>query len=184
MQCTQTLWLHAFGTRKNWVIHINSMRGKKNENPVNARFTQGLFQKLTKFITQSYLSLLNSFSFLSRFSVSLKSLNNYFFRRFAYTSLLNRLSVLINYVLCDLLMTFSTPSCFPRFSGPRFFRVEVFQCPRFSGSRFFWVQVFQEQCNSDRSGALHMSPKVKIPRHFHIPFFEPILQLKKKHHRI
>ena len=35
-----------------------------------------------------YLSLLNSFLFLSRFSVSLKSLNNYIFRRFAYKSLL------------------------------------------------------------------------------------------------
>ena len=29
MQCTQTLWRHALSTRKNWIIHINWMRGKK-----------------------------------------------------------------------------------------------------------------------------------------------------------
>ena len=93
------------------------------------------FQKLIKFITQSYLSLLNSFLFLSRFYVSLKSLNNYLSRRFAYKSLLNRFSVLINYIMwfsnhC------STSSCLPRFSGSRFFLVQVFQSPGFSGSRF------------------------------------------------
>ena len=31
---------------------------------------------------------------------------------------------------------FSTSSCFPRFSGSRFFRVQVFQGPGFSGSGF------------------------------------------------
>ena len=117
---------------------------KKIENTVNARFTQGLFWKLIKFFTQSYLSLLNSFSFLSRFSVSLKSLNNYFFRRFAYMSLLNRLSVLINYIMGSSNQFFYI-QLFPTFFRVEVFRVQVFQGPGFSRSRFFWAQVFQGQ---------------------------------------
>ena len=149
---------------KNWVIYINWMGGKKIENTVNVRFTQGLlqlfftffvqkaskwaynllqffisywkkFQKLIKFITQSYLLLLNSILFLSRFYVSLKSLNNYFFR-FSYKSLLNRLPVLIDYIMWSS-NHFSISSCFLHFSGSRFFKVQVFQGPGpGSGSRF------------------------------------------------
>ena len=89
-----------------------------------------------KFITQSYVSLLNSFLFLSRFSVSLKGLNNYFFRKFAYKSLLNRFSVLMNYIMW-FSNHFSTSSCLPHFSGSRFYRVQVFQGLGFSGFRFF-----------------------------------------------
>ena len=92
-------------------------------------------------ITQSCLSLLNSYLFLNRFSVSLKSLSNYFFGRFAYKSLLNRFSVLINYIMWSF-NHLSTSTCFPRFSGSSFFRVQVFQTPGFSGSRFFRVQFF------------------------------------------
>ena len=86
---------------------------------------------------------MNSFLFLIRFSVSLKSLNNYFFRRFAYRSLLNRFSVLINYIIWSSNHC-STPSCFPRFSGSRFLRVQLFQDPGFlgSGSRI-WIQVLE-----------------------------------------
>ena len=91
------------------------------------------FKKLLKIITQPYLSLLNPFFLLSRFSVSLKSLNNYFFRRFACKSILNRFSVLINYIMWSS-NYFSTSSCFLRFSGSRLFRVQVFHCPGFSGS--------------------------------------------------
>ena len=93
---------------------------------------------------QSYLWLLNSFLFLSRFSVSLKSLRNYFFRRFAYKFLLNRFSVLIN-CICGLLIIFLHPAVFYIFKGPgsRFINVQVFQSSGFSGSRFFSVQVFQ-----------------------------------------
>ena len=80
----------------------------------------------------SYLSLLNSFLFLSRFSVSLKSLDNYFFRWFAYKSLFIRFSVLISYNLCPS-NHLSISSCFPCFSGSRFFRFWV-QGPE-SGSR-------------------------------------------------
>ena len=132
---------------KNWVIQINWMRGKKN-----GKFTQGLLQLFftsfgkkhlneyiiyynfsfliekalrNKFITQSYLSFLNSFLFLSRFSVSLKSLKSYFFRRFAYKSLLNRFRVLINYVM---------------WSSSSFFYNKLF--PTFFMFRFFWVQIF------------------------------------------
>ena len=86
-----------------------------------------------KIITQSYLSLLNSFLFLSRFSVSLKSLNNYFFKRFAYKSIHNRFSVLINHIMWSS-NHFSTSSCFLRFLGSRLFRAQVFQGPGFSGS--------------------------------------------------
>ena len=81
----------------------------------------------------NYLSLLNSFLFLSRFPVSLKSLDNYFFRWFTYKSLLSRFSVLISYNMCSS-NHFSISSCFPCFSGSRFFRVQVFQGPG-SGSR-------------------------------------------------
>ena len=97
-------------------------------------------------LLQSYLLLLNSFLFLSRFSATLKSLSNYVFRRFAYKSLLNRFSVLINYIMW-FSSPFSTSSCFLQicagFSGFRFFEVQVFQDTAFSESRFFKVQVFQ-----------------------------------------
>ena len=76
----------------------------------------------------TYLSLLNSFLFLSRFSVSLKSLDNYFFRLFACKSLLSRSSVLISYNMWSS-NHFSISSWFPCFSGSRFFRVQVFQGP-------------------------------------------------------
>ena len=90
----------------------------------------------------TYLSLLNSFLFLSRFSVSLKSLDNYFFRWFAYKSLLSRFSVLISYNMCSS-NHFSISSRFPCFSRSRFFRVLVFQGRDFSRSRFLRVQVFR-----------------------------------------
>ena len=91
----------------------------------------------------TYLSLLNSFLFLSRFSVSLKSLDNYFFRWFAYKSLFSRFSVLISYNMWSS-NHFSISSRFPCFSRSRFFRVQVFQARGFSRSRFFRVQVFQD----------------------------------------
>ena len=81
-----------------------------------------------KIITQSYLSLLNSFLFLNRFSVSLKRLNNYFFKGFAYKSILNRFSVLINYITWSA-NHFPTSRCFLRFLGLRLLRVHVFQGP-------------------------------------------------------
>ena len=103
------------------------------------------FSSLLRSLT--YLSLLNSFLFLSRFSVSLKSLDNYFFRWFAYKSLLSRFSVLISCNMCSS-NNFSISSrfqCFQGlgFSGSRFFKDQVFQGPGFSGSRFFRVQVFR-----------------------------------------
>ena len=95
------------------------------------------FQKLIKFITQSYLFIISEFIFI------LKCLpNNYFFRWFAYKSLLSRFSVLISYNMCSC-NHFSISSRFQCFSRSRFFRVQVFQGPGFSGSRFFRVQVFQ-----------------------------------------
>ena len=93
------------------------------------------FQKHIKFITQSYLSLLNLFLFSSRFFVSLKSLDKSFFRWFAYKYLLTRFSVLISYNMRSS-NHFSISSCFPCFSRSRFFRVQVFQGPGpGSGSR-------------------------------------------------
>ena len=70
----------------------------------------------------TYLALLNSFLFLSRFSVSLKSLDNCFFRWFAYKPLLSRFSGLISYMWSS--NHFSISSCFPCFAGSRFFRVQ------------------------------------------------------------
>ena len=88
------------------------------------------FQKLIKFITQSYLFIISEFIFI------LKCLpNNYFFRWFAYKSLLSRFSVLISYNMWPS-NHFFISSCFPCFSGSRFFRVQVFQGPSpRSGSR-------------------------------------------------
>ena len=80
------------------------------------------------------MSLLNSFLLLvlSTFSVFLKSLSDYFFSWLAYKSLLNRFSVLINYiVLCGLPIFFLHPAVSHAFHGPGF-----------SGSSFFTVQVF------------------------------------------
>ena len=83
----------------------------------------------------TYLSLLNSFLYLSRFSVSLKSVDDYFFRWFAYKSLFSRSSVLISFNMWSS-NHFSMSSCFPCFSGSRFFRVKLFQGPGpGSGSR-------------------------------------------------
>ena len=71
------------------------------------------FQKLIKFITQSYLFIISEFIFI------LKCLpNNYFFRWFAYKSLLSRFSVLISYNMWSS-NHFSISSCFPRFLGSR-----------------------------------------------------------------
>ena len=83
------------------------------------------FDKLIKFITQSYLFIISEFIFiLSRFSISLKSLDNYFFRWFACKSRFSRFSVLISYNMWSS-NHFSISSCFPCFSGSRFFRVRA-----------------------------------------------------------
>ena len=84
-----------------------------------------IFRNLSSLLCNlTYLSLLNSFLCLSRFSVSLKSLHNYFVRWFAYKSLLSRFSVLISYNMWSS-NHLSISSCFPCFSGSRFFRVWV-----------------------------------------------------------
>ena len=102
------------------------------------------FQKLIKFIMQSYLFITSEFIFILRqICVSLKSLDNYFFRWFAYKSLLSRFSVLISYNMWPS-NHFSISNRFPCFSGSRFFSVQVLQGPGFYGFRFFrtwvWVQ--------------------------------------------
>ena len=79
------------------------------------------FQKLIKFITQSYLFITSEFIFIS---ISLKCLDDYFVRWFAYKSLFSRFSVLISYNMWSS-SHFSISSCFPYFSGSRFFRVRV-----------------------------------------------------------
>ena len=93
------------------------------------------FQNLSSLLRNvTYLSLLNSFLFFSRFS--LKSLDNYFFRWFAYKSLFSRFSVLISYNMWSS-NHFSISSCFPCFSSTRFFRIRVFRVRvQVPGSRF------------------------------------------------
>ena len=59
----------------------------------------------------TYLSLLNSFLLLSRFSASLKSLDNCFFRWFAYKSLLSR------FIIYGLLIIFPYPAVSHVFQG-------------------------------------------------------------------
>ena len=90
------------------------------------------FLKLIKYITQSYLSLLNSILLLvlSTLSVFLKSLSDYFFIWPAYKSLL-----IVNKLYCLMWSSnlFPASSCFP------FFMVRVFLGPGpglGSGSRF------------------------------------------------
>ena len=78
-----------------------------------------------KFITQSYLSLLIFFLFLSAFSVFL---NDYFLRCLVCKSLLSRFLVIINYIMQSYNL-FSVSNCFPNVSGLRFFSTQVFQGP-------------------------------------------------------
>ena len=89
----------------------------------------------------TYLPLLDSFLFLSTFSVFLKSLNNNFFQM-AY---LQVCSVLINCTMRSSFFLHPAVSYVfhgPGFSGSRFFKVQEFQGPGFSGARFFRVQIF------------------------------------------
>ena len=88
-------------------------------------------------ITQSYLSLLNSFLLLvsSTFSVFLKSLSDYFFSLLTYQSPLKIVSVNKLYCLMWSSNLFFASSCFPRFSWSRFFRVQVFLGPGLRSSR-------------------------------------------------
>ena len=84
-----------------------------------------IFRNLSSLLHNlTYLSILNSFLFLSAFSIFLKSLNNHFFRWLVYKSLLSRFSVLTNYTLRPS-NVFSASNC-PRFSWSRFFRVQIF----------------------------------------------------------
>ena len=126
---------------------LSLVKNHLNEHKIYCNFwflIEKSFRNLSSLLRNlTYLSLLNSFLFLSRFSVSLKSLDNYFFRWFAYKSVLSRFSVLINYNMWSS-NHFSTSSRFPRFSGSRFFTVQVLQDPGFSGSSFFRIQVFQD----------------------------------------
>ena len=132
----------------NWFVFL--VKNHLNEHKIYCNF-RFLIEKILKNLSRllrnlrnlssllcnlTYLSLLNSFVFLSRFSVSLKSLDNYFFRWFAYKSLFRSFSVLINYNMCSF-NHFSTSSRFPRFSGSRYFRVRVIQGlgPGFRSSR-------------------------------------------------
>ena len=123
----------------------------KYEYAVNARFTQGLLQLLLTSLVKkhlnehiiyynfsvfiekrfylssllhnlNYLMLLNSFLFLTTFS--LKSLNDYFFQM----ACLHVSLVLINCTMWYSYL-FSTSSSFQSFSWSRFFTVQVFQNP-------------------------------------------------------
>ena len=85
----------------------------------------------------TYLSLLNSFLFLGRYSVCLKSLDNYFFRWCAYKSLLSRFSVLISYNMWSS-NHFSISSCFPCFSGSGS-RVQVLEVASYYSSLKLWI---------------------------------------------
>ena len=110
----------------NWFL-FSLVKNHLNEHKIYCNFLF-LIEKSLRNLSSllhslTYLSPLNSFLFLCRFAVSLKSLDNYFFRRFAYESLFRRFSVLINYMWSS--NHFSTSSRFPRFSGSRFFRIQV-----------------------------------------------------------
>ena len=101
-----------------------------------------IFNFLSSLLLQlTYLFLLNSFFFLSTFSVFLKRPNNYLFKWLAYRFLLGRLSVLF---CIQLFLKFFKFQVFqaPGFSESRFFRLQVFQNPGFSRPWFPRVQVF------------------------------------------
>ena len=80
------------------------------------------FSKLTMFITQSYLLLLNLLLFLNTFSVVV---NDYFFRWLAYKSLLSRFSVFINCIMWSYNLFFLCPGFT---SSPTLLR--IFSCWR------------------------------------------------------
>ena len=99
----------------NWYL-FSLIKNHLNEHKIYCSFWF-LIEKCVKNLSSllrnlTYLLLLNSFLFLSRFSVSLKRLDNYFFRWFAYKSLLRRFSVLVNYMWSS--NHFSISSRFPR----------------------------------------------------------------------
>ena len=123
---------------------------KKFENTANARFTQGLLQLLFLFFDQkaskwayNVIQFFISYLVLETYEVYYTILfiafefvfilnqifclpkNPQFFRSFAYKSLLNRFLVWMNYIMWSS-NHFSTSSSFPRFSGSRFFRIQVF----------------------------------------------------------
>ena len=112
----------------------------------------------------TYLPLLNSLLFLSRFSVSLKTLDNYFLRWFAYKSLLSRFSVLISYNMCSS-NHFSISSGFPCFSRSRFFRVQVFRVQGPESRSRIQVQVLEV---AFRSSCSQMFFKIDVLKNFAI----------------
>ena len=103
------------------------------------------FQKLIKFITQSYLFITSEFIFILK---QIFCLDNYFFKWLDNKSRFRRFSVLISYNVWSA-NHFSISSCFPCFSGSRFFRVQV-QGPgpgfRSSHSGYF---IFQRKVNKN-----------------------------------
>ena len=111
----------------NCFLLLSLVKKHLNEHIIYYSFSfliEKIFRNLLSLLHNlTYLSILNSFLFLSTFSVFLKSLNNHFFRWLAYKSLLSRFSVLINTLWSS--DVFSASSC-PRFSCSRFFRVQIF----------------------------------------------------------
>ena len=97
----------------NWYL-FSLIKNHLNEHKIYCNFWF-LIEKLLETYQVYYAVLLITSEFifiLSRFSVSLKSLDNYFFRWFAYKSLLRRFSVLVNYMWSS--NHFSISSRFPR----------------------------------------------------------------------
>ena len=111
---------------------------KKNFHLVLKKLLETYLQNLI------YLWLLNSFLFLSRFSVFLKSpAVTTFSNWFLYKSCLSRFLVLINCTMYSsfYIQLFST-----------FFIVKVFQGPGFSGPKFLEFRFFKVQVYSLRPG--------------------------------
>ena len=109
----------------------------RRRRKTSSRFHQDECLLGSLFLNFTCLSLLNSFLLLSRFSVFLKSLSNYFCRWLAFKSFLSRFLVLINYTKWSFLFVYSAITHVfhgPGFARSRFCRVQFFQGPDFSES--------------------------------------------------
>ena len=119
------------------LIKTSWIRPLKTKTKTSSRFHQDECLLGSLFLNFTCLSLLNSFLLLSRFSVFLKSLSNYFCRWLAFKSFLSRFLVLINYTKWSFLFVYSAITHVfhgPGFARSRFCRVQFFQGPDFSES--------------------------------------------------
>ena len=130
----------------------------RRRRKTSSRFHQDECLLGSLFLNFTCLSLLNSFLLLSRFSVFLKSLSNYFCRWLAFKSFLSRFLVLINYTKwSSFLFVYSAITHVfhgPGFAGFSFFRVRIFLSSGPGSRSRLWVKVLEVALNKRHHIAL------------------------------